>query len=197
VQALLENIPVMIAIHDLDARTLYINTECERLLGYTEQEVREHPSWIEALLTDPAELEPALEFVKSADRRWVELPTVAKDGRIVPSLWMSMRVEDFIIGIGIDLTERKAHELAAQRAREEVEARVERRIPAANAYGLSFRELTVLMLVAGGKTDREIADLLSIGIRTVQTHISNILTKMNANVRTEAAIRAVREGIID
>jgi non-specific serine/threonine protein kinase len=58
--------------------------------------------------------------------------------------------------------------------------------------GLSPRELDVLRLVAAGQTDREIADLLSIGVRTVETHVGHILDKLGASGRTEAAAIAVR-----
>src|SRR3972149_580679 len=49
-----------------------------------------------------------------------------------------------------DITERRRAEEASQEAREELESRVERQMQRGNAYGLSFRELTVLNLVAAG-----------------------------------------------
>ena len=66
-----------------------------------------------------------------------------------------------------------------------------------NAYGLSFRELTVLNLVAAGKSDKEIAGLLGISLGTASKHTGNILGKMGASSRTEAGVRAVREGFLD
>jgi len=192
-----EHVPVMILILDSEAKALYINKECERVLGWTEQEVRELPDVRAAWFPDPAEREEAREFTRAAESRWQEFRTTNKHGVRVPCMWMSLRVGTVLFGIGIDITDQKRRKADARRTREDVEARVERRIPPADPYGLTFRELTVLTLVAGGKTDREIASLLSIGCRTVQTHISNILTKMGAKVRTEAGVRAVREGIID
>jgi DNA-binding CsgD family transcriptional regulator/type II secretory pathway predicted ATPase ExeA len=62
--------------------------------------------------------------------------------------------------------------------------------------GLTARELEVLRLVADGRTDREIADQLFISPRTVTTHISRILTKLDVGSRTAAAAFALREGII-
>ncbi len=61
--------------------------------------------------------------------------------------------------------------------------------------GLTQREVEVLRLVAAGKTDREIAEELVIGVRTVTTHVSNILNKVNAVNRTEAAAYATRRGL--
>jgi predicted ATPase/DNA-binding CsgD family transcriptional regulator/Tfp pilus assembly protein PilF len=62
--------------------------------------------------------------------------------------------------------------------------------------GISDREIEVLTLVAAGKTDREIADDLFIGVRTVQSHVANLLTKLEVNARSAAVARALRAGII-
>ena len=61
--------------------------------------------------------------------------------------------------------------------------------------GLTQREVEVLRLVAGGKTDREIAEELLISTRTVTTHVSNIRDKIRAANRTEAASYATRNGL--
>ena len=61
--------------------------------------------------------------------------------------------------------------------------------------GLTQREVEVLSLVAAGKTDREIAEELFIALRTVTTHVGNILNKIGAANRTEAASYATRQGL--
>ncbi|WP_289140815.1 response regulator transcription factor [uncultured Brevibacillus sp.] len=53
---------------------------------------------------------------------------------------------------------------------------------------LTPRELEVLGLIGQGKSNQEIADELIIGIKTVKTHVSNILAKLNVEDRTQAAI---------
>ncbi|HZG15501.1 MAG TPA: response regulator transcription factor [Candidatus Bathyarchaeia archaeon] len=53
---------------------------------------------------------------------------------------------------------------------------------------LTPRELEVLKLIGQGKSNQEIADDLIIGIKTVKTHVSNILAKLNVEDRTQAAI---------
>jgi excisionase family DNA binding protein len=58
------------------------------------------------------------------------------------------------------------------------------------AYGLTRREREVLRLISRRATDREIADTLSISPRTVMHHVSNILAKLGATNRREAAARA-------
>ena len=61
--------------------------------------------------------------------------------------------------------------------------------------GLSQREVDVLRLISNGKTDREIAEEIIIAIRTVNTHVGNILNKTGATNRAEAAIYASGHGL--
>jgi DNA-binding NarL/FixJ family response regulator len=58
--------------------------------------------------------------------------------------------------------------------------------------GLSSREVEVLRLVAAGRSNRDIAEELTISLNTVDRHVSNILTKTGATNRAEAASFAVR-----
>jgi DNA-binding NarL/FixJ family response regulator len=65
----------------------------------------------------------------------------------------------------------------------------------ASPEGLSQREVEVLRLVAAGKSNREIADVLCISLNTVATHVCNILTKTGTANRTEAAAYALHRGL--
>jgi DNA-binding NarL/FixJ family response regulator len=64
------------------------------------------------------------------------------------------------------------------------------------AYGLSPREIEVLSHVATGLADKQIAGMLSVSTVTVSKHVGAILQKMGAASRTEAGVRALREGLI-
>lgn len=64
------------------------------------------------------------------------------------------------------------------------------------AIVLTQREQDVLSLVAEGSSDKEIADALSLSVHTVKTHMRNILAKLHLGQRYEAALYAVREGLI-
>jgi DNA-binding NarL/FixJ family response regulator len=68
--------------------------------------------------------------------------------------------------------------------------------PRAGAATLTAREREVLVAVAEGRSNREISRILSIGERTVQTHLSNVLSKLELTSRTQAALWAVREGLV-
>ncbi len=61
---------------------------------------------------------------------------------------------------------------------------------------LTQREREVLLLIADGLSDREIADKLTISPRTVNTHVVHILNKLGVMSRTAAATKAVRVGVI-
>lgn len=61
---------------------------------------------------------------------------------------------------------------------------------------LSERERDVLQLIARGRTNHEIARELRLGTETVKTHVSNILTKLGVQGRTQAALQAVRMGLV-
>lgn len=60
---------------------------------------------------------------------------------------------------------------------------------------LTAREREVIILVAAGHSNREIARAMAISERTAQTHTSNILAKLGLQSRTQAALWAVRNGI--
>ena len=61
---------------------------------------------------------------------------------------------------------------------------------------LTERETDVLRLVAKGRANKEIAHELNIGEKTVKSHVSSILAKLNVPSRTQAALYAVRIGLV-
>jgi PAS domain S-box-containing protein len=95
-----------------------------------------------------------------------------------------------------DFTAVKWHEREEERRglRDELDVKVERR--RTNPYNLTYRELAILHLVAEGQADKQIAEALGISIYTVNKHVGNILGKMAASSRTEAGVRAAREGLV-
>jgi DNA-binding NarL/FixJ family response regulator len=62
---------------------------------------------------------------------------------------------------------------------------------------LTSRELDVLRLVAAGQPNKQIATELAISERTARTHVSRILRKLRLSSRTQAALWAVREGLVE
>jgi two-component system, NarL family, response regulator LiaR len=63
-------------------------------------------------------------------------------------------------------------------------------------YPLTDRELEVLELIVAGCSNAEIAEKLYITVGTVKTHVCHILNKLCADDRTQAAVRALRAGLV-
>ncbi|MEM9088324.1 MAG: response regulator transcription factor [Cyanobacteria bacterium P01_F01_bin.53] len=64
------------------------------------------------------------------------------------------------------------------------------------AYPLTNRELEILECIVSGCSNAQIAEKLFVTVGTVKTHVRNILNKLGASDRTQAAVRALRAGLI-
>lgn len=62
---------------------------------------------------------------------------------------------------------------------------------------LSERELEVLKLIVDGKSNQEIGNKLFVTLATVKTHVRSILNKLSVDDRTQAAVKAMRKGIVN
>ncbi|HBR52536.1 MAG TPA: DNA-binding response regulator [Nitrospira sp.] len=63
-------------------------------------------------------------------------------------------------------------------------------------HDLTEREITVLRLVASGQTNKEVANSLELSEKTIKNHLGNIFHKLHVYDRTQAAVLAIRRGII-
>lgn len=66
-----------------------------------------------------------------------------------------------------------------------------------DCYNLTQQEKRVLILLSGGHNNQQIAKKLSISINTTKVHVCSILQKMGVEDRTQAAIKAIRENLIN
>lgn len=65
-----------------------------------------------------------------------------------------------------------------------------------NAKPLTVREIEVLELIVLGKSNTEIARELLVSVHTAKAHVCSILQKMSVEDRVQAAVKAVREGLV-
>jgi DNA-binding CsgD family transcriptional regulator len=68
--------------------------------------------------------------------------------------------------------------------------------PTVNGSGLTERECEIISWVARGKSNAEIASILWLSPLTVRKHLENIYPKLGVHRRTEAAVRAIRLGLV-
>jgi two-component system, NarL family, response regulator LiaR len=61
---------------------------------------------------------------------------------------------------------------------------------------LTPRETEVLRLIADGLSNKQVAEKLDISVATIKTHVEDILKKLSATDRTQAAVKALRQGLI-
>ena len=192
---------------DHESTVLEFNPAAEAMFGYTAAEAVGKP--MDVLIVPPS--------LRAAHRRGIKRYLAGGDGPILGQRveMTSMRADgtEFPAEIAImpiqsegpplftgqvrDLTERRRWEEELQLAREELDKKVEHRMEEGETYGLTFRELTVLHLVASGKADKEIAVTLGISSQTVNKHVARILHKMGASSRTEAGVRAIKNEIVE
>jgi DNA-binding NarL/FixJ family response regulator len=122
---------------------------------------------------------------------------VRKDGSRIP-VFVSVLVasdgaEGHVWGAAAveDLSAREAALPEVREARADYDASRAR-----EKYRRTTREVEVLRLVAAGKTDKDIAKTLGRSPYTVHNHVRHILLKMGASSRTDATVRALREGLV-
>jgi DNA-binding CsgD family transcriptional regulator len=130
--------------------------------------------------------------------RWGEIrafPIFEEKGRVA-----------FVSTIGFDITDRKLTTEKQQRRIATLQRRLEQLSAAGAGAGqtaekihmsLTGRESQVLRLIAGGLSNIEIAEVLSLSPHTVKSHVIHIFNKLDANDRTEAVIVAARLKLID
>ena len=68
--------------------------------------------------------------------------------------------------------------------------------PRQSGDSLTAREREVLKLMADGMTNADIAECLVIGVATVKTHVSSVISKLGVSTRTEATALAIRRGLV-
>jgi DNA-binding CsgD family transcriptional regulator len=125
---------------------------------------------------------------RDSERAWLQAAAArARDGRGAlllvageAGVGKTALVRSALAGTGLDVLEGAA-------------------VPAGGAFGpvvAVLREVEVVRLVAGGRTNREIARDLFLSPRTMEMHVASIMTKLDCRSRTDAARRAAELGLL-
>lgn len=145
---------------------------------------RENPSIKVVILTMSEENDDLLAAIKNGATGYILKDTPSK--RLHDQLRGVMRNEAPISGI---MAAKILNEFNAMPASDDkAESTIDQ---------LTERELEILEMVSQGLTNQEIADRLFLSENTIKKYISNILNKLQVNNRVEAAMLAVRKGLID
>jgi DNA-binding NarL/FixJ family response regulator len=139
---------------------------------------------------------------RTPDTRVVVLTSFASDDQVIPAVqagaagYLLKDVEPSGLEAAIRLVYEGEALLDPQIAGRVMEE-VARPSTSADIALLTPREREVLALLGRGLSNRELADTLVVSEKTVKTHVSNILMKLGVHDRTQAALLAVREGVVD
>jgi DNA-binding NarL/FixJ family response regulator len=191
-------VEIMLAADDVDAAAV-ASTELEEIAGQQGSEAIDAMSWHArgAVLLAEGDAQAALAPLRNAYRAWqqLEVPYDAARSRALLGLACHM------------LGDEESALLEAQAAREtfnRLGARVDeaavQSFGAADTvsvrHGLSTRECEVLRLVAGGKSNRQIAASLTLSEHTVARHLQNIFAKLGVSSRTAASAFAYEHDLV-
>lgn len=152
--------------------------------------------WRGALALAEGRAEEALPALRAACRRWHEVHAAHDAARSRVLLGRAYHALGDHVAATAELA--TAHETFARLgATTDAQAAAAMTRTRSLPGGLTEREAEVLALVAGGKTNRQVADALVVSQKTVARHLSNIFTKLGVSTRTEAAAFAFQQGLAD
>lgn len=100
-------------------------------------------------------------------------------------IWLDPQIAEMVINMFIFISKQAASQDEEKKASS-----------AFDLTELTTREKEILTLISKGLSNKEISESLSISVYTVKNHVSNLISKLSVNDRTQAAILALKEGII-
>jgi NarL family two-component system response regulator LiaR len=136
----------------------------------------------------------------------IALTSFTEDDKVIPAiqagaasyLLKDVTPEGLVEAIvAVQRGEARLHPDVARKLMQQVAAPSGAAPAAAPPPDLTARELEVLRLVAQGRTNAEIAAALVISDKTVKTHVSNLLSKLHLEDRTQLAIHAIKNGLAE
>jgi PAS domain S-box-containing protein len=109
-ETILDSIPVMVMFFDREGHCQWINRCWQSTLGWSFEEMRQHKDIFSEFYPDPEYRKYVMDYITSASGagRWSDFKTRIRDGQVLDTSWINVPLSDgSIIGLGIDITERK------------------------------------------------------------------------------------------
>lgn len=123
-QTIFNEIPVMLVLWDPTLRKFSLNRHAEAVLGWTGDDVADG-DFMSRVYPDLEYRSRVASFMESLEAGWHEWNVTTRDGSVVPSDWANIRLsDDTMIGIGVDLSEKKDAELELAQYRQRLEEMV-------------------------------------------------------------------------
>jgi PAS domain S-box-containing protein len=114
-EAIFDNIPVMISVFDAAGRLTRVNREWTRVFGWTLEEAQQIDIVAETY-PEAGDRDAVMAFIRRSDSGWVEFRPRTRDGRHIQTTWARFALEDgSSIGFGLDITDRKRADDELQR----------------------------------------------------------------------------------
>jgi len=121
-EMILNNVPVMIDFFDAEGDLQMVNEHWEKVLGWSEEEIKASSDPTEVLYPDPSERQESRTFMEEAPDEWRDFRFQTKEGDVLDTTWTNVELSDGRrIGIGFDITPRKERERELRAAKEKAE----------------------------------------------------------------------------
>ncbi|PSB60797.1 histidine kinase, partial [filamentous cyanobacterium CCP1] len=121
-QTIVNHIPVMIALFNIEGRIEYVNPEFERVLGWSLADWQQQNVLLECY-PDPAYYKTVIDHMVAVNGSWKDFTTLTKTGQAIETSWTNVRLSNGSnLGIGQDISDRKHKEAVLQQAMEAAEA---------------------------------------------------------------------------
>lgn len=118
---ILENIPVMITVYNPNISDFRVNSEFEKITGWTNETILE-VDLMEEVYPDEEYRKEMADFMLNPNGTWKDVEMVIKNGETIQSTWTNIRLsDDTQIGIGLDITDRKKYEKQLKQHRNELQ----------------------------------------------------------------------------
>lgn len=145
-QLIFDHIPVMISVSGFDGKLDLVNREYERLMGYSLQEIREHPDIFRAFYPDPKDYDRVVATI-GTNLQWFDFTPRTRSGALLHTTWTNVNLSNGrSIGIGQNIEQRVQTEKALKDLNEKLEERVKTRTVELTRANERLKELDQLRM---------------------------------------------------